>query len=295
MRYAAIGTMLRTLRIAPLVVLLGSAACKKDGATPSFLRINAPRVIGSGNTTLTSNITEMWVYQNDQPVGVWRADRRIPVLASGTVNIKLIAGIHRNGVSDDHLQYLFYDTYSQSVDLTLGEEVSITPTFHYYTNVTFWYEGFEDGSLLTDDEGAEPITFYHTPADSAHVLTGQSSAGFVLDPDHASFRAVSSGDPSFPNGAVPTFLELDYRSNMRFLVGVRYDLNGQTQTVPYLYVAPTGTDQTNMSWKHIYIDLGAAWNPGGGTNKRFYLEGALENGATSGEVTFDNVKGVFQQ
>ena len=120
---------LRALRTAPLLLLL-MASCGKDGGTPSFIRIGAPKAQkADGSELVPSAVTDFWVYANDQAIGVWQADRRIPVLADGTTNIKLVAGVRKNGITIDRIQYPFYATWSQAVELTLGQETTVDPVF----------------------------------------------------------------------------------------------------------------------------------------------------------------------
>ncbi len=292
MRYPVIGTMLRPLRIAPLLLLGVVLSCQKDGGTPAFARLSVPAVMGSDGS-IPSNVTDVWVYANDQAVGVWEPGRRIPILEEGPTTVKLIAGVRRNGVTNDRIQYPFYATNSQQLDLVAGQEIAIQPVFTYFDNTSNWFEGFEGGGSSFDtSEGDTTFIPFDLTTDSLNVRSGDHAAGFVLDGDHQTFRAVSEGDPALPNGTSAAFLEIDYRSDIRFLVGVRYDLAGQTYTDPYVYVSPSVLGDGTMPWKHIYIDLATAWGGGGSINRRFYIQGTLDGG-TIGHVTIDNVKVVF--
>jgi hypothetical protein len=174
------------------------------------------------------------------------------------------------------------------VDLTLGEETRVEPVFTYY-NAPVWSEGFENGQPF-DTTGSD-IGFhaFQGNADSADILVGSRSVGIFLDPEHDYFRATRTQTPAFPIGTSPTFLEIDYRSDTRFLVGVKYDLGGQPVTLPYLFVNATGSVGGPLPWRHIYIDLATPWGGGGTTNRQFYIEAALENGATSARITLDNL------
>lgn len=279
---------LRALRTAPLLVLL-MASCGKDGGTPSFIRIGAPIVKNAdGTTVMPASITDFWVYANDEAIGVWEADRRIPVLAEGATNIKLVAGVRKNGITIDRIQYPFYSTWSQEVELTLGQETTVAPVFTYF-NPPVWTEGFETGQPF--DLTGSDTTFhaYSGTSDSADILVGSGSVGILLDTDHDNFLATTVEAPSFPNGTSPTFLEIDYRSDTRFLVGVTYHLGGQPVNLPYLFVNATGSVGGDLPWRHVYIDLATAWGNGGSVSRQFYIAAALENGATSARITLDNL------
>lgn len=279
--------MLRVLRPWPLLVLPLLSACKKEGGTPGFLRIVDPVVMSSdGNTELTSSITDLWVYVNDEPVGVWQPGRRIPVLADGTTNLKVIAGVRRNGISDDRIQYPFYVTSSTSINVVPGEEQSVRPTFSYYElpPPVEDFDGNNGGSNF--DFALGDTVFVPTSTDP---ISGGYSGLVVLDAAHPTFHAITLAEEPFLNGGNPAFLELDYRCDTRILVGVKFDLGGQTYDVPFVFLAPTGSGN-ELATRHAYIDLGSAWTTGGTTNRRFYLAAELENGATSGRMVMDNIR-----
>ncbi len=280
---------LRALRTAPLLLLLLSS-CGKDGGTPSFIRIGTPTVKSAdGTTVMPASVTDFWVYANDEAIGVWQANRRIPVLADGTTNIKLVAGVRKNGITIDRIQYPFYETWSQDVELTLGEETRVEPVFTYY-DAPVWTEGFEFGNSFDTSGSDTSFVPFEGLADSADILVGSRAVGIFLDPEHDQFLASTIAAPSFPNGTSPTFLEIDYRSDTRFLVGVKYNTqDGQPITLPYLFVNATGPVGGDLPWRHVYIDLASAWGNGGSVSRQFYIEAALENGATSARITLDNL------
>lgn len=274
------------VRCVPLL-LFTLSACEKDGGTPSFVRILEPTARKSdGSGTVPSFVTDMWVYANDEAIGVWQANRRIPVLSEGITDIKIVGGVRRNGITEDRIQYPFYATWSQSVDLTLGQETTVRPAFTYY-HEPIWEEGFETtGFQFSFSEGDTALVFV---TDTADVRVGDRSAAIILDSGHDMFRAVTTAAPSFPNGTGATFLEFDHKSDTRFLIGVRFDLNGQSITLPYVFVSPTGSAGGDLPWKHMYIDLSSAWGTGGTVNRQFYIEAQLEDGASSARIVLDNL------
>lgn len=93
------------------------------GSTPSFVRVLEPKArMADGSEVVPSAVTDMWVYANDEAIGVWQENRSaIPVLSEGSTYIKIVAGVRRNGITQDRIQYPFYATWSQNVDLTLGQ------------------------------------------------------------------------------------------------------------------------------------------------------------------------------
>ncbi|MBK9759673.1 MAG: hypothetical protein IPO90_06810 [Flavobacteriales bacterium] len=141
-------------------------------------------------------------------------------------------------------------------------------------------------------------SFNFDPGDTVFVpvntdaLTGNYSGLISLDPEHDLFRAISIKDPRSPTARV-RLLEIDYRSDTRFLIGVIYDQNGQTFAYPHVFISPTKRSDGSMPWQHVYVDLGTPWGTNGTYNRQFYIQAALENGATSATILMDNIRVVY--
>ena len=286
MRYPHRNTMTRTLLLVGLFVVLFTA-CKKDGAIPSYVWVETPTVADAVGQGVSSKITDLWVYVNDEPVGVWEPGKHIPMIAAGTNNVKLIAGVRKNGLTDSRIQYPFYATWQQQVDLVPERTVTITPQFRYYDNVDMWLADFNTG--LRFDTLNCTATMVLVDSDSTLVGQGLRNGRINLDTEHSIYRGVSSGDPFINTGNV-AFLEIDYRSNIALLIGVRYTLSGVQREVAYLYAVPTKKADGTMPWNKLYVDLAEPWSTPGAMDKRFYIKAQLEDGATSGIVEVDNIK-----
>lgn len=275
--------MTRALRTAPLLLLL-LAACKKDGGTPAYVRITSPKVItATGHDTITSKITDLWVYVDDAPAGVWEVGSKVPLLGSGNSNVKLIAGIRRNGVTDDRIQYPFYATWSKQIDLVPEGTLELHPVLSYYPDLTYWIEDFSGGGVALDTIDCTAPLVRYNPTDSAY-------GGFVLDATHDVFRCTDSGNDLGIAYGTTAFLEMDYRSEVQLLIGVRYKIGDVQYQVPYLYVNPTTTVEGVRQWNKIYVDIGTALNVSGATDTRFYIEASLPSTSSSVHAEFDNLR-----
>ncbi len=277
--------MTRALPLAGLCILL-FAACKKDGAVPAYVQINSPTVVDASGHAVSSKITDLWVYLNDQPVGVWEPGKRIPVIADGSANVKVIAGIRKNGITDDRIQYPFYATWQQQVQLVPEQTVTLTPQIHYYDDLNYWLADFEFGQRFDTVECTAIMEL--VPSDSTLIGQGSHNGRITLDPEHSIYRGLSID--AFFNIGSKAFLEIDYRSDTRLKVGVYYTLFGVPTFAPYVYALPTKRADGSMPWNKIYIDMAEPWNVPGALDKRIYLRADLENGATTGFVEVDNVK-----
>lgn len=277
----------RTLRhLLPLVLVALLASCKKDGHTPSYITITAPHVLAANGTdTINSRITDLWVYLNDEPVGVWEPGDRIPLIASGPQVIKLIAGVRKNGVIDDRIQYPYYQTFSTQVDLVPEQTVTISPAFKYFPALSIWTEDFSNAGILLEVDQANSDTLLYTIG----AGTSQAHGAVWIDTERPDFLCFSS-QPFTITSIQTAFLELDYSCNMQFQVGVRY-LNtvGNQVDVPYITVNSTARGDGTMPWNKIYIDLGSLWTSISSSEKRFFIRTGLGD-LTSGELRLDNIR-----
>lgn len=276
-------------RALPLLGLctLAFAACKREGPTPAYLLLNQPVVVGANGQGISAKITDAWVYVNDEPAGVWEPGKRIPLIAEGSSTVRIIAGVRKNGITDERIQYPYYANWQQTLSLVPAQTLSVQPQFHYFNNLTYWLADFDTGHRFDTLECTAVMEL--VPSDSTLTGQGVGNGRITLDTAHALYRGVSSGDP-FTFISPSAFLELDYRGDTPLLVGIRYSVQGDYTNRPYVYVAPTVQPDGSMPWTKLYVDLGTVWQVSGAMDKRFYIEAGLQAGATSGIVEVDNIK-----
>lgn len=286
MRCAA-ETMIRSFGYATLFVLL-LLSCRKGDKVPAYLEVPSVSVVTqTGQGSGSHRIVALWMFLNDQPVGVWEPPMRVPMLASGPSNIKMIAGVRRNGIADDRIQYPYYATWESQVDLLREGVRTIVPEFRYFEEPRFWVEDFE-GVGFQFTIPAQSDTTLQVITDPDLVFEGNGSAAFFLTPERPFFRCIT--EQNFNSSGVPVFLELDYRSDHRFLVGVSFFAGGNQVLEPKLVLNPTLRDDGGMPWNKVYVDLSELMTIPGVTNREIYFESQLASGASSGQVYIDNVK-----
>ncbi len=285
--------MTRSLAAAVILTTL-LAGCKKDGGIPAYMQMHPiTTVTQAGQGTDRHNITETWIYANDQLLGVWEAGARIPVLAEGSTDIKVIAGVRRNGITTDRVQYPFFATYNTDIDLVPEATTPLAPVFSYYGDLTFWNEDFDGNGFQFDREAVSDTVLYvwdtiqHPPSE---IFEGRACGAFFLDATRPFFSYVYDGDAFDVDVSDPCWLELHYRSDMRFLIGVYVTDNGSVTRIPYLYVNASKADDGSMPWKKIYVDLQSAWPYPGVTDRKFYIEASLPSDQSTGQVYLDNFK-----
>jgi len=290
--------MIRATGTGALLLFL-FATCREDGGVPAYIQLEPVTMItvaGEGSTS--QKVSDVWAYANDQLLGVWEAGGRIPVLANGNTTIKLIGGVRRNGITDDRVQYPFYATFQTDLDLVPEVTTPLEPVFRYFDGLDIWIEDFDGNGYQFDRESSSDTLLYvwdtiAHPVDE--IFEGRASGAFFLDTQRPFFSYVYDADPIDVEVSDPCYLEMDYRSDMRMLIGVYVTSDGgPVERIPYLYVSATKQADGSMPWNKIYIDLQQAWPFLGVSDRRFYIEATLPSGQASGSVYLDNIKVVHR-
>lgn len=273
-----------------VVLLAMGTACTKGDKVPAYLEIPSIAVTTTAlQGAPTSRITDAWVSVNDELLGAWELPARIPVLYEGSVQVRVVPAIKRNGMYDDRLRYPFYTPYIATVDLVKNTSLSIAPVVTYIDAASFWIESFDDpGTLLNLSPASDTLLLRFTPAEHPDIVQDDTPCGgFILDEDRRYIRVFT--DENFEVFGGPVFLELDYRSDIQFTVGVQYVLGGFPNADPYVYVAPTRIPSGETVWNKIHMDLSPVFNTAI-SQRNIFIEARLPEGSSNAVVYLDNIK-----
>lgn len=230
-----------------LIVGIIFNSCSKDkyeAQIPTYISIDQFTLTTNYATegTASDNITDAWVFINDDLVGVYELPCNFPVLKEGNVTVKVFAGIKDNGIAGDRKRYLFYEHHEEQLNLVKGETIKIDPQIVYKSNVTFkWMEDFENASLSFLYSIGSDTIFNKVSND---VKEGAFSGQVYLEPTMDFFEATSVGYPSLPRNGSNVYLEMDFKTNELLHVGLYIDGS------QYGNVILNTTD----TWKKIYIN-----------------------------------------
>lgn len=200
-------------------------------------------------------ISDVWVFVNSDLIGIWELPARIPILSSGNTDIKIRAGIKNNGIAASRVQYPFYLIKDVSMNLTPGQVDTIHPVVEYEDNLDIFIEDFDAvGVQFTVD--SESDTSLQLTQDPQLVREGQGSAVIYLDEAHPEFKMDTDEGFDLPKGGTPVYLELDYRTNNHFVVGMIITNPDQTFQQLKIILNPTLQDDgTTMDWNKTYLEL----------------------------------------
>ena len=271
-----------------LIVFLVLISCNKTklkSPDACFIVINNPTLLT--NPTIqganSQKITDIWYYVDDNFKGVFPIGSIMPVLGTGNSKITLFAGIKNNGISATRLPYEFYkgDVINQYFES--GKTYTFSPVFEYLTGAVFPTQGCEDYE--------NPGVKYQSVGDSSTVVIADVNKVFG-GIGHSLFMSMSDLKPtsqiktsssmSLPVGGTPIYLELNYKCNQPFEVGV---IAGATEVRPAITVNPS------PEWNKIYIQLSLAVSTQPTYNYYdIYIKATKQGDVPTPEIYIDNIK-----
>ncbi len=284
---------LHSTLILSLSFLLLVAGCGKTSLEeiPSYLKIDTISIsTTSSQGTASQNVSDAWVYADNELIGAFELPAKVPVLRSGSSVLSVFAGIKLNGINETRVQYPFYEQIRKTVTF---ERETITELGHmkfaYVEGTKFaWKENFEQGNLSLDPTARSEVNFVRTAlpelATAFPYETNEYAAKVVIAADTLVFECVSHDSFELPTSGTSVFLELNYKSNNPFTVGLFVNSTVTSQR-SVLVVNPSST------WNKIYINFTPTVTnyPDANSFSVFFTAMKSTKDETA-EILFDNIK-----
>ncbi|MEJ6777758.1 MAG: hypothetical protein QNK85_10650 [Crocinitomicaceae bacterium] len=288
-----------------ILVLFG--ACIKNNSSPIWIEVTEWDLINNPDENpldnykpgvLTHAIKDVWLYVDNSLVGVFEVPFKVPVLAYGSKEIRMIAGIHNNGISATKVKYPFLVPYVITLDLNENETYQIHPVTMYATSTEFWIENFESSSNEFVD-GNTTLSSLVSSSDPAILDSTINESQFgrisLNSTDNLYVGSTDvyglSGIPiDLPKG-VDCYLEIDYHNTADITTGIL--AISATDVLINPLVRINKQFESEVEWKKIYIDLREVVS--GSTSADYFeftLDALLPNGVNSAEINIDNFKTV---
>jgi len=250
---------------------------------PSYIRISDIGLTITNTTqgSASENITDAWIYVDGELIGAFELPCTVPVLTDGTHEVLIKAGIRQNGLESTRAIYPFYRGWEDEVTFSRGQIVNVAPVVTYFPAINFlWNCNFDDPGVNIDDQ---------TGATWPGLLRDTSFGGMELDcgyvqldADTNLFYCQSSEDFVIDNG-YELYLELNYKCNQPFVVGIKNATN--QETIPWIQVMP------ESNWNKIYIRLNDAITASpGGSSYHVYIAMKKDTDIAVPELYIDNIK-----
>lgn len=288
--------MIKFYQVLGLVIAIGLSGCIKDNnpSRPAYVYIEnvffeADTMLGQG--TSSSNITDVWVSVDGQQLGANTMPALFPVILDEnfpTNSVRISAGIKDNGITNTRTIYPFYDSYIATVDLKAGEIDTFRPTLYYPSNATvILVEDFENPNqpIFTADEDGNPLTEMRTQMDD--VFEGNYSGSITLDSANLDCTVATSVRYYNLRGlsATSVYLEMDFKTNTPFQVGIIAHYGGTSREVLY-----KGGVNASDSWKKIYFNLTEDVYGSNATEYSIIIRALKYASVADPEIYVDNIK-----
>lgn len=288
--------MIKFYQVLGLVIAIGLSGCIKDNnpSRPAYVYIEnvffeADTMLGQGSSS--SNITDVWVSVDGQQLGANTMPALFPVILDEnfpTNSVRISAGIKDNGITNTRTIYPFYDSYIATVDLEAGKIDTFRPTLHYPSNANIiLVEDFENPNqpIFTVDEDGNPLTEMRTQMDE--VFEGNYSGSVILDSANLDCTVATSVRYYNLRGisATSVYLEMDFKTNTPFQVGIIAHYGGTDREVLY-----KGGVNTSDSWKKIYFNLTEDVYGSNATEYSIIIRALKYASVADPEIYVDNIK-----
>lgn len=234
----------------------------------------------------SEDILDVWVYVNDQAIGVFEIPFTVPVLETGPSKIQLFAGVKNSGFESQRENYPFYQAFVlDNYNLVEDSIHVITPTFQYKSGTTFhWIEDFESNKISID-----PTVFGNVEIEKTNlnVFEGSASGRFEVTETENFADLISTETFELPRLGAPVFLEMDFNCDIPFEVFLRQNNTDGAQFADFVL----GLNPTDGEWKKIYIELTrlVSGTPSAQTYQIIFRS-EYKNSAGGGVVKVDNIK-----
>ncbi|MBE0647467.1 MAG: hypothetical protein IH596_06770 [Bacteroidales bacterium] len=270
------------------VLITSCEKFKGDQEIPAYVTIDSiyittsPSVQGSAS----SNISDAWVYLDDNLVGAFQLPARFPVLGLGAHKLTILPGIKLNGISSTRMAYPFYAPIEIPVELNELDTTALgIRKSNYQSSAIFdLIEDFEGISIAFDTTKRSEAALQLTEPGDSLAFEGSHSGMVRMDTVNQFFECVNDKDFIIPYA--PVFVEMNFRTNNVFVVGIYLYGPSTIQQVPVIYLNPTGNE-----WKKIYINLTNSLNAYPGMQKfRIFISAIQSSAETDALILLDNVK-----
>lgn len=284
-----------------MVFTIAMSSCNKfDGpqTVPAYLKIDTvfQHTDYSQEGENTHEITDVWIYLDDQQLGVFELPAMFPILASGKHKLEIRPGIKVNGISSTRAPYpmlkpIIYEEFEFFPDSV--QEIN-NLTYTYYDNVTFaWIEDFEQSSITMQETSNSDTAIKRTsPAGNPEAYlssTSKFSGQINVTDDKPYYSGWSFFAYDLPALESPVLLELDFKTDTYVTVGLLVHYTGGYESKPLVIL------NHSDEWNHIYINFTPTVSQySGAIDFKVHFE-ALYEGGTKSNIYLDNIKLIFRE
>lgn len=261
-------------------------ACTKPNGQASYVIFYPTFQTTPGQGSPLQQFSEYHVYVNNIFHGAFVPGTSIPILADLPVDLQILPGIRENGISSAPMVYNLVTPWVKQSKLVPGQETVLQTEFSYKSVARFrWLEEFEARShSVSLDLDQDSLTVCRQ-SEKTDTLSGHFGE-ILLTPNHPYiFVAQSLPISGVPTDGRPVFLEMHYRNDIEFRVGLQGS-EGGTTPVNQLKVAL----RPRSAWNKIYINFTPDVQASDLSFYRIIFEAQLPDGMEVGRISLDNLR-----
>lgn len=249
-----------------IAVLTGCNLINPPEPVPSYIHIERISLVADESNhegTSSSKITDAWVYVDGTLLGCFELPVTFPVIGDGAHSITVKAGIKVNGIAATRAPYPFFTNYVEQVTLTKTKVTTLNPVVHYVSGINWtlgssiFTDSFENGTLLmpshyagVDTTAFRAVDNTSSPEYDAYIFEGHGAGAAFLNNTTSTYAETTTDDLTLPGGESPVFMEMNYKCNYPFTIGVTAITAGGTIRAPVINL-----HSTNNTWNKIYVYL----------------------------------------
>ncbi|MBP7496573.1 MAG: hypothetical protein KA792_02800 [Bacteroidales bacterium] len=236
----------------------------------------------------SQNISDVWVYIDDDIIGAFELPAKIPILKEGKHKLTLRPGIKLNGIDATRAIYSLYSSLDSNIILEPDKILKVNFNTTYVSNLNItWQEDFENPNFsLVKTERSDTTVKQAKNENYSYFEYGEKYAGRVyINTDKPYFELVCDTSLTLPRNYKPVYLEMDYKTSCDFTVSLKITTTSQSYMQEYLTITAA------PYWRKIYINLTPYANlDSKAKSYKLYFSHRLETGKTYDELFFDNLK-----
>lgn len=283
--------LLRFMALFMLLIMSCFACTDETEPIPAFVTI-APYTMTTEDSEEgypSINLPDAWVYADSTFLGGFGVNRPFPVLEEGITRLEVFPGFRDNGIKATPDIYPFYTTVKVDVDLKPGEIDTIYPQIKYRSDLAFpLRDNFDFSTVMESDLDSDPET--KLELNQSEAIYGPSCGKITLSKDHTKVQVACNFILSdLPTTGQAVYLELDYKTEVRFAVGVLgYIPSSGAQSIDVVYVNPK-----KDNWNKIYVNLSEVLHLSQLDDYKIYIAAIYTGDAATDEKQYiyvDNLK-----
>ncbi len=238
----------------------------------------------------THDIKEVSVYLDNKYIGTFEKDKLIPVINNKIkAKLKFYPLIRMNGINANLQNYFFLSEIEHEVPFEKGQIDTVNLQYEYKESINFAFvEGFENNNIFTEDLDDNPNT--KVEISTEEPKSGDRCGKIQLDTMNKEIKFTSYLFYQIPTDGKKVILELDYRGNVGFVIGlIGREVDGNEYKKDFIFIRETD------DWNKIYLDFTEELKRSKLESYRIYFYATHNKKIDKSFIFLDNIKLLFSE